>query len=161
MDALESTVSDILYFNLIVNDETRTISCRSYPRVGDHVSIDGEDILIDKVTWMSVKDTLSEQPFMIGSVPYDPASGMAGSVNIEDELMAVIANNYVGDKKINAIKEVRAHTNWGLKEAKNCVDDVWLTLDSVNVPSNAKPVIRKTLRSHLAANPSPQPRHSS
>lgn len=32
------------------------------------------------------------------------------------------------DKKIQAIKEIRAHTTWGLKEAKDAVESVWTDL---------------------------------
>ena len=49
------------------------------------------------------------------------AGGDAGAAEEKDEFDVVLAS--VGDKKINVIKEVRAITGLGLKEAKGLVDD--------------------------------------
>ena len=49
-----------------------------------------------------------------------PASGVAAPVEEKSEFTVFLAS--AGDKKINVIKEVRAFTNLGLKEAKDLVD---------------------------------------
>ena len=50
-----------------------------------------------------------------------PATGaVSGSEEEQDEFTIVLASS--GDKKINVIKEVRAVTTLGLKEAKDLVD---------------------------------------
>ena len=51
-----------------------------------------------------------------------PAAGAAGAAPVEekDEFTIVLAS--AGDKKINVIKEVRAVTSLGLKEAKDLVE---------------------------------------
>jgi large subunit ribosomal protein L7/L12 len=50
------------------------------------------------------------------------AGGEAAAVEEQTEFSVVITG--VGDKKINVIKEVRAITNLGLKEAKELVEKV-------------------------------------
>lgn len=51
-----------------------------------------------------------------------PAGGGAGAeaAEVKDSFTVVLAN--AGDKKIGVIKEIRAITNLGLKEAKDLVD---------------------------------------
>ncbi len=49
-----------------------------------------------------------------------PASGNAAPVEEKTEFDVIL--DTVGDKKINVIKVVRAHTGLGLKEAKDLVD---------------------------------------
>ena len=49
-----------------------------------------------------------------------PAAGPAEAVEEKDEFDVVLTE--AGDKKIQVIKEVRALTNLGLKEAKDLVD---------------------------------------
>ena len=49
-----------------------------------------------------------------------PAAGAAAPVEEKDEFTIVLAA--AGDKKINVIKEVRAITGLGLKEAKDLVE---------------------------------------
>ena len=51
-----------------------------------------------------------------------PAAGAAGAAPAEekDEFTIVLASS--GDKKINVIKEIRAVTSLGLKEAKDLVE---------------------------------------
>ena len=48
------------------------------------------------------------------------AGGDAGAAEAQDEFDVIIEN--AGDKKIQVIKEVRALTNLGLKEAKDLVE---------------------------------------
>ena len=52
-----------------------------------------------------------------------PAAGAAAAVEEEKTEFDVILSAF-GDKKINVIKVVRAHTGLGLKEAKDLVDAV-------------------------------------
>jgi len=49
------------------------------------------------------------------------AAGDAGAVEEKTEFDVVLQS--IGDKKINVIKVVRAHTGLGLKEAKELVDN--------------------------------------
>ncbi|NLT51996.1 MAG: 50S ribosomal protein L7/L12 [Ignavibacteria bacterium] len=59
-------------------------------------------------------------PMMMGAAP--AAAGAAAEAPAEEktEFDVVLVNS--GDKKINVIKVVRAHTGLGLKEAKDLVD---------------------------------------
>lgn len=57
-------------------------------------------------------------PMMMGAVP---AAGAAAAPAEEKTEFDVILQS-AGDKKINVIKVVRAHTGLGLKEAKDLVD---------------------------------------
>ena len=71
-------------------------------------------------------------PMMVaGGVP-GAAGGDAGAVEEKTEFDVVLQS--IGDKKINVIKVVRAHTGLGLKEAKELVD---------NAPSTVKEGIPK------------------
>ena len=49
-----------------------------------------------------------------------PAAGADAAAEEQTEFTVVLAT--IGDKKINVIKEVRAHTGLGLKEAKDLVE---------------------------------------
>jgi len=51
-----------------------------------------------------------------------PAAGAAGSAPAEEKDEFTIMLTSAGDKKINVIKEVRAFTALGLKEAKDLVE---------------------------------------
>ncbi len=57
-------------------------------------------------------------PVMMGGAM--PAAGEAAAAEEKTEFDVILAS--VGDKKINVIKVVRAHTGLGLKEAKELVD---------------------------------------
>src|SRR3970040_1858209 len=50
-----------------------------------------------------------------------PAAGAAGAA-VEEKTEFDVVLKAAGEKKINVIKVVRAHTGLGLKEAKNLVD---------------------------------------
>lgn len=60
-------------------------------------------------------------PMMMGGMA--PAGGEAAAAVEEKTEFDVILSAF-GDKKINVIKVVRAHTGLGLKEAKDLVDGV-------------------------------------
>ena len=51
-----------------------------------------------------------------------PAAGAAGAAPAEEKDEFTIVLSAAGDKKINVIKEVRAATSLGLKEAKDLVE---------------------------------------
>ncbi|MCB0730958.1 MAG: 50S ribosomal protein L7/L12 [Ignavibacteriae bacterium] len=59
-------------------------------------------------------------PMMMGGMA--PAGGEAAAVEEKTEFDVILTA--FGDKKINVIKVVRAHTGLGLKEAKDLVDGV-------------------------------------
>ncbi len=50
------------------------------------------------------------------------AAGAAGAAKAEEKTEFTVVLSNAGDKKINVIKEIRAITNLGLKEAKDLVD---------------------------------------
>ncbi|MCU1454975.1 MAG: ribosomal protein [Acidimicrobiales bacterium] len=52
-----------------------------------------------------------------------PAGGGAGAEEAEEQTEFDVVLTAAGEKKINVIKEVRALTNLGLKEAKDLVDN--------------------------------------
>jgi large subunit ribosomal protein L7/L12 len=56
-------------------------------------------------------------PVVMGAAP---AGGEAAAAEEKTEFDVILAG--IGDKKINVIKVVRAHTGLGLKEAKELVD---------------------------------------
>lgn len=51
-----------------------------------------------------------------------PAAGGASAAPVEEQTEFDVILQSAGDKKINVIKVVRAHTGLGLKEAKDLVD---------------------------------------
>jgi large subunit ribosomal protein L7/L12 len=51
-----------------------------------------------------------------------PGAGVADAAPVEEQLEFSVVITAVGDKKINVIKEVRAVTSLGLKEAKDLVE---------------------------------------
>ncbi|MCL5405639.1 MAG: 50S ribosomal protein L7/L12 [Deltaproteobacteria bacterium] len=53
-----------------------------------------------------------------------PGAGAAEAAAVEEQTEFSVVITSVGDKKINVIKEVRAITNLGLKEAKELVEKV-------------------------------------
>jgi large subunit ribosomal protein L7/L12 len=59
-------------------------------------------------------------PVAVAAAPGAGGGDAAPAVEEQDEFDVILAG--AGDKKINVIKEVRALTNLGLKEAKDLVD---------------------------------------
>ena len=57
-----------------------------------------------------------------GAVASAPAAGAAEAEEVEEKTSFDVVLETVGDKKIQVIKEVRALTSLGLKEAKDLVD---------------------------------------
>ena len=56
------------------------------------------------------------------AVAVAPAPGAAAAAPVEEQTEFTVILKSAGDKKINVIKEVRAITNLGLKEAKDLVE---------------------------------------
>jgi large subunit ribosomal protein L7/L12 len=62
-------------------------------------------------------------PMAMGMMPMGGAAApTAPAEEVEEQTEFTVVLKSVGDKKINVIKEVRALTNLGLKEAKDLVD---------------------------------------
>ncbi|MCQ9155902.1 50S ribosomal protein L7/L12 [Acidomonas methanolica] len=73
-----------------------------------------------------------------------PAGGGAAAAPVEEQTEFTVILADAGDKKINVIKEVRAITGLGLKEAKDLVEGAPKTVkDGVNKDEAAK--IKKQL----------------
>jgi large subunit ribosomal protein L7/L12 len=89
------------------------------------MSISNEQ-LMDHISTMSVLDLANlvkelEDKFGVSAAPVAVAGGAAGaSTEEQTEFTVVLAE--MGAKKINVIKEVRAITGLGLKEAKELVE---------------------------------------
>src|SRR5690625_71380 len=70
-----------------------------------------------------LKDKYGIEPAAGGAVMMAPAAGGAGAAAAEEEQTEFdVILLEAGDKKINVIKEVRAITSLGLKEAKDLVE---------------------------------------
>ena len=82
------------------------------------------------------------------AVAAGPAAGAAAAVEEQTEFTVILKSG--GDKKINVIKEVRAITGLGLKEAKDLVEAGGKTVkEGVNKDEAAK--LRKMLEDAGAA----------
>ena len=94
-----------------------------------------KDEILDAIAEMSVLDLSEllkefEERFGVtaaapaAAVAAAPAAGDGGGAAVEDEKDEFdVVITAAGDKKINVIKEVRALTSLGLKEAKDLVDN--------------------------------------
>jgi large subunit ribosomal protein L7/L12 len=80
-------------------------------------------------------------PVAIAAAPGADGSE-AGAAPAKDEFEVVLSA--IGDKKINVIKEVRAITQLGLKEAKNLVESAPKTIKE-GVPKEEAEEIKKKL----------------
>jgi len=94
------------------------------------MSLSKEEIL-DAIAEMSVMDVVAlveamEEKFgvsaaaAVAAAPAAAAGGDAGAAAEQDEFEVILVSG--GEKKVNAIKVVRAITGLGLKEAKDMVD---------------------------------------
>jgi large subunit ribosomal protein L7/L12 len=73
-----------------------------------------------------------------------PAGGGAAAAPAEEQTEFTVVLKTVGDKKINVIKEVRAITGLGLKEAKDLVEGAPKTVKESATKDEAEK-IKKTL----------------
>lgn len=67
-------------------------------------------------------------PMAMGAMPVAVAAAAAPVEEVQEQTEFAVILKDVGPKKINVIKEVRALTNLGLKEAKDVVDGAPSTL---------------------------------
>jgi large subunit ribosomal protein L7/L12 len=72
-------------------------------------------------------------PMSMGMMPMPGAGGAEEAAEEQTEFDVVLKD--IGPKKINVIKEVRALTALGLKEAKAVVDEQGTVLEAVNKES--------------------------
>jgi len=90
--------------------------------------------IVDKIKELSLveasllRKALEEEFGVSAAAPVMVASGIAASAGeaaaVEEKTEFNVILTAFGDKKINVIKVVRAHTGLGLKEAKDLVDKV-------------------------------------
>ncbi|MCX7821939.1 MAG: 50S ribosomal protein L7/L12 [Syntrophobacterales bacterium] len=81
-------------------------------------------------------------PVAMAAMPMPGAAAPGAAAPAEEEKTEfTVVLTAVGDKKINVIKEIRAITNLGLKEAKDLVE---------NLPSNVKEGIPKQEAEEIA-----------
>ena len=73
------------------------------------------------------------------------AAGAAGAAKAEEKTEFTVVLSNAGDKKINVIKEIRAITNLGLKEAKDLVDGAPKTVKEGVSKADADAVLKKLL----------------
>lgn len=84
------------------------------------------DQLIEHISSMTVMDLANlvkelEDKFGVSAAPVAVAGGAAAAA-VEEKTEFTVVLLEAGDKKINVIKEVRAITGLGLKEAKDLVE---------------------------------------
>lgn len=96
------------------------------------MSISNEQ-LIEHISAMSVMDLADlvkelEDKFGVSAAPVAVAGGAAGGAAAEEKTEFDVVLTEAGAKKINVIKEVRAITGLGLKEAKDMVESAPKTL---------------------------------
>jgi large subunit ribosomal protein L7/L12 len=87
--------------------------------------------IVEKIKGLSLleaselKKALEEEFGVTAAAPVIMAGGMpaaGGAAPVEEKTEFDVILEGIGDKKINVIKVVRAHTGLGLKEAKDLVD---------------------------------------
>ena len=90
--------------------------------------------IVEKIKELSLmeaselKKALEEEFGVTAAAPVIMAGGAAGATGgdaaaVEEQTEFDVVLQTIGDKKINVIKVVRAHTGLGLKEAKELVDN--------------------------------------
>lgn len=89
--------------------------------------------MIEHISGMSVLDLANlvkelETKFGVSAAPVAVAGGAAPAAAVEEKTEFNVVLTDSGDKKINVIKEVRAITGLGLKEAKDIVEGAPKTL---------------------------------
>ena len=95
--------------------------------------------LTDHISSMSVLDLANlvkelEEKFGVSAAPVAVAGGAVAGEAAAEKTEFTVVLSATGDKKINVIKEVRAITGLGLKEAKALVE---------GAPANVKEAIEK------------------
>lgn len=126
------------HFYLALNEnEVRPMTTHFLPRVGDTVHVDGIDREINKVTWFSNGQRIEDAPLMNlkpAPAPVNQAVNYQAAGTKDTLAEQCIKTTFRGPagsttaSKISAIKEYRARTNVGLREAKEAIDKAWLDL---------------------------------
>jgi large subunit ribosomal protein L7/L12 len=85
------------------------------------------DQLIEHISKMSVLDLANlvkelEEKFGVSAAPVAVAGGAGPAAAVEEQTEFTVILLDGGEKKINAIKEIRTITGLGLKEAKDLVE---------------------------------------
>jgi large subunit ribosomal protein L7/L12 len=84
--------------------------------------------LVEKIKGLSLveaselKKALEEEFGVTAAAPVAAAAAPAAAAPVEEKTEFDVILKAAGEKKINVIKVVRAHTGLGLKEAKDLVD---------------------------------------
>ncbi len=103
--------------------------------------------MIEHISKMSVLDVANlvkelEEKFGVSAAPVAVAGGaVAAAVEEQTEFTVVLADG--GEKKINVIKEVRAITGLGLKEAKDLVEGAPKTVKEGIAKAEAEEIKKK------------------
>ncbi len=106
------------------------------------------DQLMEHISSMSVMDLANlvkemEEKFGVSAAPVAVAGGAAGGAAAEAKTEFDVVLKAAGAKKINVIKEVRAITGLGLKEAKDMVEGAPKTLKEGVSKDEAEEMVKK------------------
>ena len=112
------------------------------------MSISNEQ-MIEHISKMTVLDLANlvkelETKFGVSAAPVAMAGGGGAAAEVKEEqteFTVVLANS--GDKKINVIKEIRAITGLGLKEAKELVEGAPKTVKEAVSKADAEEMKKK------------------
>ena len=107
------------------------------------MAISKEDVL-EYISGLSVLELSElvkqfEEKFGVSAQPVAVAGGAVAAVEAAEEKTefdVIILD--AGDKKINVIKEIRALTGLGLKEAKELADNGWVIKEKVSKDDSAE-----------------------
>jgi large subunit ribosomal protein L7/L12 len=113
-----------------MSDDTATVEVPEVPEVPEEIKSLG-----DKIADLTLKQAKSLSDYLKDEYEIEPAAGggmmMAGpmpgaeaAAAVEEQTEFDVVLTSFGDKKIGVIKEVRAATGLGLKEAKEAVEAV-------------------------------------
>ena len=106
------------------------------------------DQLIEHISGMSVLEVAElvkqlEDKFGVSAAPVAVAGGAAGGAAAEEKTEFDVVLADAGAKKINVIKEVRAITGLGLKEAKEMVESAPKTVKEAVEKAEAEELKKK------------------
>ena len=112
-----------------------------------------KDEILDAIAEMSVMDVVElvdamEEKFGVSAaaaVAAAPVAGAAGDggAAVEEKTEFEVVITSAGEKKVNAIKVVRAITGLGLKEAKALVDDAPSTVKEGGAKEEADDIVKQ------------------
>ena len=112
-----------------------------------------KDEILDAIAEMSVMDVVElvdamEEKFGVSAVAAVAAAPVAGNAGdggaaVEEKTEFEVVITSAGEKKVNAIKVVRAITGLGLKEAKALVDDAPSTVKEGVAKEEADDIVKQ------------------